>query len=420
MIAVIAPLEAVQLAAVERLDDRELLKEIALTETTNRYSSPIRICVKRKTREKAVDRIDSQETLYEIVTTASGGSGDGRHIALHALSRLTDQTLLRKAALSEKGCWQFVAASKIKDEKVLAEIVEKGPTDDTVSVAAAGIGDFDLLLDLVPRLKNGSVFGQLDFLLSPPEHFAVDPHEHDEFHIMVQNLGRMRFFRKHPNSPVTEEQRAKYMDILIHGKYEIWNWQLFRIDEMERMFWSSPVSGNNRKVLEILRKDPDYSPEALWNLLKPVHRSRGCNPDLNRFVLQDIEARIREVNDPEILLQWIKDPETEPHFAAKCLKVLYTKDWTGKIKWSHNRGISTLLDEAVRALLHNLPENDHLAMSYCLTTIARLITKEMAEVYGITFSRDERSDEDGFGRYTYDQEMIHYKGRAVDYYNGID
>ena len=81
-IALTAPLEAVQLAAVGKIADRELLKEIALINTTNKYSSPIHICVKRNTREKAVDRINSQECLYEIVTTEFGSSGDK---ALHIL-----------------------------------------------------------------------------------------------------------------------------------------------------------------------------------------------------------------------------------------------------------------------------------------------------------------------------------------------
>ena len=418
-IALTAPLEAVQLAAVEQLDDQELLKEVARTETTNKYSSPLYICVRYKTREKAVDKIRSQERLYDIVTTASDSSVDGKRIALYALSRLTDPELLKKAAMNKEGSWQFAAAGRIKDENVLGQIVRNPPTRDAADIAAAGIGDFDLLLEMFSRYNSGYVYSQLNFLLSPPEHFIVDPHKHDVIGITVQNIGRMEFHRKHPNSPVTEEQRVKYMDLLIHGKIEIWDWSLFRTEELERMFWGSPVSGNNRHVLEKLYNDPDYPPERLWNLLKPVHVSGGCKPDLNRFVLQKIEERIREVNDPEVLLEWIKDPETEPHFAAKCLKVLFTKDWAGKIKWSHDRGISTLQDEAVRALQANLMQGDQWVRSYCLTTIVQLLSHEMLEVYGIKCSRDEREDEDGYGRYTYEQTMIHYKGYTVDYYNGI-
>ena len=420
-IAVTAPLEAVQIAAVERLEDEQLLKEIARADNTKKDAAvPIR--VQRGTREKAVDRIRDQELLYEIVVTDFGNSADGQRIALYALTHLKDQALLRKAALSKSGSWQFNAAGRVKDEKVLAEIVENAPTADTANIASARIGNFDLLLDLLdrPGVKYpGYLYDQMNYLLNPAEFFTVDPHEHDAVHIPVKNFGRMLFHREKAKAPVTAEHRARYIEAAVREKRRL-DLAPFSNSELERIFWGSPSRENRERALDKLLADPDYSPQQIRDALKVSHFPDGWKHSNQPYILRKIGERLRETDDPEVLLRWIKDPETDPCFAARCLRALYEKDWAGKIKWSYNRGISTLQDEAVRALLGNMPEDDRWTRSYCLTMILKLIPKEMAEVYGITCGRFESSDEDAFGRYEYEETMIRYRGRTVPFYNAMD
>ncbi len=415
--ALTTPLEDARQAALEQLEDPELLKMVALGRAVSRKSARKEICVTEETRKKAVDRIHDQDVLYEIATDSGRKYAEGA-IQRYAMSRITDTGLLKKAALSEEGHWQYVAAGRIPDQKALLEIFEKTESWECAAVAAAGIRDFDCLLGLLSRTdsipKRVNLCDQLNFLMDP----AAYP---DTVSIWGPGgIGTFCFPRKKPEAAVTDGQRAKYAETVIHDDRELdLSSFLFAPAELEQIFWRAKNTENRTSALGCLLANPGYPPERILEALRKPHFRKGRAPYMKDDELRKIRERIQDIPDPETLLKWIRDPDTDYRVSSLCFKVLYAKDWTETLKGNCGREIGPVREEAVRAMLQKLPNEDSWGRGEILTRIVREIPEEMYPVYGITFSEYEREEEDGFGRYTVDQKVIHCQGYSAEYDSSV-
>ena len=130
------------------------------------------------------------------------------------------------------------------------------------------------------------------------------------------------------------------------------------------------------------------------------------DPEIRKSLMKRFEnAEI----DPDDLVRMTGDPEVSFEFRILCLKALFSNQLNCK------KGIGTMRGTAAENILadiqaEDIPSGQWSVVRDRLSLFVRVVPEEMCQKFGITFSEYEASDEDAFGRYTYTQTVIHYKG----------
>ena len=118
-----------------------------------------------------------------------------------------------------------------------------------------------------------------------------------------------------------------------------------------------------------------------------------------------------ENGNPDLLMCFILDPEMGCNMASSCISALFDKTL------DKAEGIEKMRDTAVSAFLNNIPaygkqDSGH-NEKYCILHLGSALPEDAQSRYGIRVLRTERSDEDQFGRYTYEEARVEWRGKAM-------
>lgn len=335
--AMTAFLPEVRLAAVDKISDEQLLREIVVGKETNFDA-----------RKAAIQKINNEEILAEIAVQRSAYPADGE-----AIAKLENQELLKKIAMSETGWEQSKAVYKITDQTILKEIAEKGEKGDARKTAIRCMIDPDMLLDIMEgtseRFIISEAFKRFDEML-----------------------------RSRPDDAETENWHERYLDIVLNEtqKDAKVNLDFFRrSDELERIY--------HRAIREDLRAEA-FSRIIARRVFYPHNLKEACkqafinslgiedgveNPWLK--VLENLETRILNSHDPSLLLECVEDTMAGCHFAAKCIRELFGERFQDEV------GIDWVQDEAVAAYINNIQSylflQNYYDMDYCLRLLSEAV-----------------------------------------------
>lgn len=335
--AMTAPLPEVRLAAVEKISDEDLLREIVVGEDTNFDA-----------RKAAVRKIENEQILAEIAVKRSAYPADGEAIAM-----LENPELLKKIAMSEEGWEQSKAVYKITDQTILKEIAEKGEKGVARKTAIRCITEPDILLDIMAGSSERSIiteaFRRFDELL-----------------------------RSRPDDAKTEKWHERYLDIVLKetqkdSKVGLDYFQ--RRDELERIYHHAIREDLRAEAFSRLIAGHTYSPHDLKEAAKQAFtNSLGiedgvANPWLK--ILENLETRILNTHDPSLLLECVEDSMSGCHFAAKCIKELFGD------RFQYEVGIDWVQDEAIAAYINNIQSylflQNYYDMDYCLRLLSEAV-----------------------------------------------
>lgn len=335
--AMTALLPEVRLAAVEKISDEQLLREIVLGKETNFDA-----------RKAAVQKINDEAILAEIAVQRSAYPADGE-----AIAKLENQELLKEIAMSETGWEQSKAVYKITDQTILKEIAEKGEKGDARKTAIRCMTDPHMLLDLMEgsseRFIISEAFKRFDELL-----------------------------RERPDDAEAENWHERYLNIVLNesqkdAKVNLDYFQ--RSDELDRIY--------HRAIREDLRAEA-FSRIIARKVFYPHNLKEACkqafinslgiedgvdNPWLK--VLENLETRILNSHDPSLLLECVEDTMAGCKFAARCIRELFGDRFQDEV------GIDWVQDEAVAAYINNIQSylflQNYYDMDYCLRLLSEAV-----------------------------------------------
>lgn len=351
-----AYLPEVQSAALERITDPRVLCEVILANNTA-----------YEIRREAVRRISDPEILAEIAMRRQAYPADGDAIAM-----LSDQDQLRRIALSEQGGEQDKAVYKISDQQVLAEIAVSAKKGSARKTAIRNITDPGILLHILAGAE--------------------------EVYTRSEAFDRLIYLRKAGRLPeLSEEQHRMLLEAVIHEddrNVRIELDEFRRAADLDRIYREAARYDLRAKALSRLVLDEAFPkgslPEA-WKTAedgrKTVHNTFS-NPWQD--AQQNIEARIAAAadSDPDLLLEFIRDPAIGCGYAGKCLSALFSE------KYGEHQGIGSLRDEAFAAFLRNIPHyarsDQNQDLEAYLLCLARAIPPEFHEQYGLAVFMEER------------------------------
>ena len=342
-VALYAQLAEVRCAAVEKISDQELLRELVINEESA-----------FDVKKAAVARISTELYLAEIAIKRSCYPADGE-----AIAKLENQELLKKIAMSEAGWEQSKAVYKIKNQRDLKEIAEKGEKGAARKTAIRSITDPDILLDIMEGTS---------------ERFIIT----EAFHRFDELL------RARPDDSKTESWHDRYLSIVLKEtqKDSKVNLDYFqRSDELDRIYHRAIREDLRAEAFSRMIAGHTFSPHDLKEACKTAFtNSLGVedgieNPWLK--LLENLETRILNSHDPTLLLECVEDSMAGCHFASKCIKELFGDRFQDEV------GIDWVQDEAVAVYINNIPSylflQNYYDMDYCLRLLAEAVPPEAGE-----------------------------------------
>ncbi len=342
-IALNAPLSEVRCAAVGKISDEQILREI-VTSPDSAFDA----------RKAAIQKIKDENILTEIAMMRSCYPADGE-----AIAQLENQELLKKIAMSESGWEQAKAVYKIKDPKDLKEIAEKGEKAGARKTAIRSIDDPDILLDIMGGISERFIiteaFRRFDELL-----------------------------RSRPEDGKTNEWHERYLNIVLKetqkdAKVNLDYFQ--KTSELDRIYQKAYREDLRAEAFSRLIARRVYSPHNLKEACKEAFQnSLAFDDDAKnpwKTVLTNLETRILNSHDPSLLLECVEDSMAGCHFASACIKELFGDRFQDEV------GIDWVQDEAVAAYIGNLKAYSFLQykydMDYCLRLLSEAVPEEAAE-----------------------------------------
>ncbi|MBQ6504988.1 MAG: hypothetical protein IJI57_13855 [Flexilinea sp.] len=353
--ALYAYLPEVQSEALKRITDPHVLSEVILANSTA-----------YEIRREAVRRISDPEVLAEIAMRRQAYPADGDAIAL-----LSDPEQLRRIALSEQGGEQDKAVYKIRKQDILGEIAVNAKKGSARKTAIRCITDPDILLNI----------------LSSAEEVYTRSEAFDR-------LVQLRKSRKLPE--LSEAQHQKLIEYIIHENdrnVRIETDEFQTTDDLARIYREAARYDLRAKALSRLVLDESFPNGCLLEVWKTTENNRKVVHNTFSNPWQDaqqiIETRISDISkrDPQVLLEFIRDPDVTGNYAAECLKYLFEK------KHDDSEKIGYLRDEAFAAFLRNIPEyaarDKKDSPEEYLLCLAHSIPHEFYDQYGLTVFMEE-------------------------------
>lgn len=353
--ALYAYLPEVQSEALERITDPRVLSEIILADSTA-----------YEIRRKAVHRIADPEVLAEIAMKRQAYPADGDAIAI-----LSDPEQLRRIALSEQGGEQDKAVYKIHDQQILAEIAVNAKKGNARKTAIRCITDPDILLRIISEAEEVYTRGEaLDRLVHLRESGTLPKLNETQHRMLLEAV-------------ISESDRNIRLDLD----------EFHTEEDLTRIYREAVRYDLRAKALSRLVQDgsiPNSSLQEAWKTAdsgrKTVHNTFN-NPW--QEAQQNVENRIAAAanDDPELLLEFIRDPAVSSDYAADCLKRLFEKDYRDPEQ------IGYLRDEAFAAFLRNIPryaeaDKNDVPEEYLLR-LARAIPPQFHDQYGLSVFIEE-------------------------------
>ena len=380
-IALTAPLQHVQEAAIKGISDQKMLFEILIT-ASNYYR-----------RSVALEGISDQRMLYEILQVLSEWQDmDERfYLTRHVCRKLTDQSLLRQAALEGFGDADVIV-EKISDPKVLVEIASHSHSSSMRCKAVELIKDPDALLSFMSD--------SLDAYVRNTAQDKLD----DRF---------ISEFRSDKTLHLTVEQMTRYVDALIAETDEIFEirWSSIRNldeDSVRRIMRDARRNSLRAEAFQYLLRNTEH-----LNLMEAYKEARANYRNQSEVrggwyeAVNAVEERV--VNDESgnamLLMEFIRDADVGSNMGARCIRRLFDKELDSF------DGIETLREEAVETFMKNIPAYGD--EDYCLKQLAVSLSPEAQKKYGFEIKAIERENEDQYGRFTERIERITYKGRQL-------
>ena len=341
--AMTAFLPEVRLAAVEKISDEQLLREIVVGKETNFDA-----------RKAAIQKINDEAILAEIAVQRTAYPADGE-----AIAKLENQQLLKEIAMSETGWEQSKAVYKITDQAILKEIAEKGEKGVARKTAIRCMTDPDMLLDLM----SGS----------------------SERFIITEAFKRFdELLRQRPEDSKTEEWHDRYLDIVVReeqmdAKVNLDFFQ--RYDELDRIYHEAIREDLRAEAFSRSIAGHIFSPHNLKEATKQAFmdslRIEDGMANPWKKILENLETRILNSHDPSLFLTVVEDPEAGCKFAAACIKELFGD------RFQYEVGIDWVQDEAIASYIHNIDKytalQNYYDMDYCLRLLADAVPKEACE-----------------------------------------
>ncbi|MBQ6503933.1 MAG: hypothetical protein IJI57_08500 [Flexilinea sp.] len=335
--AMTALLPEVRLAAVEKISDEQLLREIVVGKETNFDA-----------RKAAIQKINDEAILAEIAVQRSAYPADGE-----AIAKLENPQLLKEIAMSETGWEQSKAVYKITDQAILKEIAEKGEKGDARKTAIRCMTDPDMLLDLMEgsseRFIISEAFKRFDELL-----------------------------RDRPDEAETENWHERYLNIVLNERQKDAkvNLDYFQgSDELDRIYHRAIREDLRAEAFSRIIARKVFYPHSLKEACKQAFiNSLGIedgveNPWLK--VLENLETRILNSHDPSLLLECVEDSMAGCKFAARCIRELFGDRFQDEV------GIDWVQDEAVAAYINNIQSylflQNYYDMDYCLRLLSEAV-----------------------------------------------
>ena len=343
-VALNASLSEVRCAAVKRITDEQILRDIILTKDSA-----------FDVRKAAVHRIQDEGILTEIAMMRSCYPADGE-----AIAQLENQELLKKIAMSETGWEQAKAVYKIKTPADLREIAEKGEKAGPRKTAIRMISDPDVLLDIMggssERFIITEAFHRFDDLLrSMPEEDkrVADWHE------------------RYLNIVLKERQKDAKVNLDYFQK----------TSELERIYQKAYREDLRAEAFSRLIARRVYSPHNLKEACKQAFmNSLAFDDDAKnpwKTVLTNLETRILNSHDPSLLLECVQDSMAGCHFASACIRELFGDRFQDEV------GIDWVQDESVAAYIGNIEAYTFLQykydMDYCLHLLSEAVPADAGE-----------------------------------------
>lgn len=359
-IALSAYLPEVRYAALERISDPQVLKEVILANSTS-----------YEIRRDAAERISDPAVLTEIAMQRQAYPADG-----DAIAKLSDPGLLKQIALSEQGGEQDKAVYKLTDQKDLAEVAVNAKKGSARKTAIRNITDAGILLEILSKSE--------------------------EVYTRSEAFDRLLQLRDTPGrSEMTEAQHRKLIDVIVRESdrnVRISLRDFTRTEDLERIYNEAARYDLRARALGRLVLDPSYPDSRLLEAWKTADANRKTVHNTYANPWQDaqkkIEARIESAEkiDPALLLRFVSDPEVGSSYAAECLKDLFSAEF------QDYPGIDSLRDEAFAAYLRNVPQyartDEAGDLSTYLVRLVRVLPEELHDRYGLTVFKEEFSPSD--------------------------
>ncbi len=118
-------------------------------------------------------------------------------------------------------------------------------------------------------------------------------------------------------------------------------------------------------------------------------------------------------SDPDLMLAFVKDPETGPIFGSGCLWKLFSPEHRDR------PGITQMQQEGSEAFLANIPEYGKLSRIWdeavCIHYYSEAIPVGLHEQYGLSVTTDEYRIDDEIAPYSEIQVTIIFNGKKYFY-----
>ena len=291
-----------------------------------------------------------------------------------AVAMLSDPMLLKRIALAEQGGEQDKAVYKITDQRTLAEIAIHAKKGSARKTAIRSLTDPDVLMDIMTEAEEG--------------------YTRTEAHARMKNLtvpeGKLI---------LTELQHERYLEIVIGEPDRNVHIDLIgftKAEDLDRIYQNAVRWDLRASALSFLVLNQDYSPENLRTAWKKAEEQRKTVHNTFANPWQDarnsVEDRLEmeEINHPELLLEFISDPEIGSNYAAECLQILFDE------KFDSYEEIQVLRDQAFAAFLRNIPAYARQAQTTdlkpYLLLLAKSIPVHLRDQYGLSVFSEEYGD----------------------------
>ena len=369
------------IAAVKKITDPDKLFEIAMT-------APLRVV-----RQAALERISDERTVARILL-----ENDQLDVRESALKRVSDPAVLKTAAMSSERYMPKELIDKIDDVDTLIEIALGSPNpNDKIRGNAISKLEYHKDPEAVTQL--------IDALLALTDRCPEGRERHFAFNSINDIISSKHTFDREYHLP--RAQCEKLVDAIIADRDGSYRPDAHLAIDLHAGFTDADSrrmaeSAANPAIRQFVWRHMSHTLDELL----PAYREAVQNgwEDIQSSVYDRL--RKLESGDAAVLMDFVRGTDNLT-IREICAVRLVQDDMDGV------EGIEAMRDEAVEAYMaafesrEDKRNNGHFMCQFALG-----LTPAAREKYGFTVSTSEVADEDQYGRYTYDQTTVTYRGKT--------
>lgn len=368
-------------AAVKKITDPDKLYEIVMT-------APLEVV-----RQAALERISDERAIARILLES-----DNVEVSKSALKRVNDPVVLKAAAMNSDHWVPKEVLDKIGDVDALIEIAISSPNPNNNMRSSA-------ISKLIYRKDVDAVTPLIDALLALIDRCPEGRERHFAFHSINDIISSKRTFDKEYRLP--RAQCEKLVGAIIADRDKS-----YRPDAHLSINLYAGFTDTDKQRIAKSAADPAVR-QYMW-----LHTSHAPGELLPAFqeavkngwgdIQNSIYKRIEKLGsgDTAVLMDFIRSTDNLS-IREQCAWRLMKEDMDGV------EGIEAMRDEAMEAYMAALESRtDKRGEAQFMCQFASGLTPAAREKYGFTVSTEEVADEDEYGRYTYGQTTVTYKGKT--------